>query len=185
MADIPSNMTMDFKTEDDWSSIRANKERKNSLLFFNWVFFYFFKIFFILNFFSSIYLEFFLDFFPWIHLEFFLDFFPWIYLAFFLDFFPWIYLEFFLDIFSSIFVRIFSSSFFLSFSLLFFSIFFEREFHLFLCNHKWKYVCHLRARDIRLYFQERISLKFIREDFCVLKEWVHSKVGQSGRPFTQ
>ena len=32
MADIPWNMTMDFKTEGDWSLTVANKERKYSLL---------------------------------------------------------------------------------------------------------------------------------------------------------
>ena len=95
---------VDFKTEGDWSSIRANKERKYSLLFFNWFFFYFFKIFFILNFFSSIYLEFFPDFFP---VDLFRIFSP---------YFSSIYLEICLDFFSSIFVRIFSSSFFRYFS---------------------------------------------------------------------
>ena len=119
MADIPSNMTMDFKTEDDWSSIRANKERKNSLLFFNWVFFYFFKIFFILNFFSSIYLEFFLDFFPWIYLEFFLDIFRRYIWKFVSIIFRRFLLEFFLRVFFYLFLccfsRYFSSENFISF----------------------------------------------------------------------
>ena len=111
MADIPSNMTMDFKTEDDWSSIRANKERKYSLLFFNWVFFYFFKIFFILNFFVDLF-EIFSRFFSVDLFGIFSRFSSSIFFEFFLQVFSIFIRRFFLRVIFQFFISIFSEKFY-------------------------------------------------------------------------